>query len=100
MVLFVDENTTGGRRDFDNTIIEFEILTGDDTYEIQIGNIISEDDVNEDLEQFILVLEFESNEVVFEGTSRGILIVTILDNNGKYSLVLFIYSCLYSYGAC
>ena len=40
------------------------------------------DDVNEAEEQFLLVLELDSDEVTFD-EEGGILVVTILDSNRK-----------------
>ena len=40
------------------------------------------DDVNEAEEQFLLVLEIDSNNITFD-EEGGILVVTILDSNRK-----------------
>ena len=87
-LLHSDEEGTGGRRDFNNTVLNFTITAGNDAFDVDISTLISEDEVNEAAEQFILVLEADSNEVEFDA-QEGILVVTILDNNGKTNKFTF-----------
>ena len=72
------------RIDFNNTVFKFTISAGDidNFFDIQTTDIIVADDVNEAEEQFLLVLETDSNEVTFDDEG-GILVVTILDSNRK-----------------
>ena len=81
-ILHSDEEGTDGRRDFNNTVLNFTITAESEEFDVDITTLISEDEVNEAAEQFILVLEADSNEVEFDA-QEGILVVTILDNNGK-----------------
>ena len=68
--------------DFNNTVFNFTIPAGERIFDIQTEDIIVVDDVNEAEEQFLLVLELDSNEVTFD-EREGILVVTILDSNRK-----------------
>ena len=75
-----DDDSTGGKRDFNNTVINFTIPTGETAFEFSLADIVMMDTVNEASEQFILVLEIESDGVEFD-EHEGVLVVTILDNN-------------------
>ena len=89
-----DEAGISGRRDFNTTVFNFTITAGTEAFDIDISTLISEDEVNEAAEQFILVLEADSSEVVFD-VQQGVLVVTILDNNRKTNK-LHIYICSYT----
>ena len=68
--------------DFTNTVFNFTIPAGYSFFDIQTTDIIVADTINEAEEQFLLVLEIDSNEVTFD-EDGGILVVTILDSNRK-----------------
>ena len=81
-ILFTSNADEENRVDFINTIFNFIIPAGNTVFDIQTTDIIVVDDVNEAEEQFLLVLEIDSNEVTFDDEG-GILVVTILDSNRK-----------------
>ena len=83
-----DDDSTGGKRDFNNTVINFTIPTGETAFEFSLADIVMMDDVNEASEQFILVLEIESDGVEFD-EHEGLLVVTILDNNREGKIIIF-----------
>ena len=84
--MLTDEPGMNGRRDFNNTDISFTLPAGFDHFDIDMFQIINVDGVNEANEQFILVLELEGITSDLElDEHRGILVVTILDNNRELS---------------
>ena len=82
-----DDDSTGGKRDFNNTVINFTIPTGETAFAFSLADIVMMDTVNEASEQFILVLEIESDGVEFD-EHEGVLVVTILDNNCEGKIII------------
>ena len=80
--LFTSNADEENRIDFINTVFNFTITAGNTVFDIQTTDIIVADDVNEAEEQFLLVLELDSNNVTFDDEG-GILVVTILDSSRK-----------------
>ena len=68
--------------DFNNNSISVTILNGTLSFSYDLSNIIIDDDLNEDQEQFILVLELDAEGIEFDA-GDGILVHTILDNDRK-----------------
>ena len=68
--------------DFNNNNISVTILNGTLSFSYDLSNIIIDDDLNEDQEQFILVLELDTEAIDFDA-GDGILVHTILDNDRK-----------------
>ena len=94
MYQHADEEVANGRKDFNNSIIYFTLDAGSTTYSITSSDIILDDNINEDMEEFILVLELDddldSEIVEFEDQFEGILVIRIRDDDGM------LYSCLNS----
>lgn len=70
------------RIDFNNAVINLTIPANSTVFDIQATDIIVADNVNEAEEEFLLVLELNTDEVTFD-EEGGILVVTILDSNRK-----------------
>ena len=81
------------KTDFNNNNISVTIMNGTLSFSYDLSNIIIDDDLNEDQEQFILVLELDEDivldaeDIVFDA-GDGILVYTILDNDGKPAVCL------------
>ena len=74
--------------DFNNNNISVTILNGTLSFSYDLSNIIIDDDLNEDQEQFILVLELDAEAGINFDAGDGILVYTILDNDGKPAVCL------------
>ena len=92
MYQHADEEEANGRKDFNNSIIYFTLDAGTTTYSITPSDIILDDNINEGMEEFILVLEInedlDSEIVEFEDQFEGILVVRIRDDDGMLYILL------------
>lgn len=100
-LILADEPGINGRRDFNSTVISFTLSAGSDHFDIDMSHIINVDGVNEAKEQFILVLELDGTSDLELDEHRGILVVTILDNNREltFDSALSFINCVTTFSA-
>ena len=67
--------------DFNNAVIMFTLLAGEEDYNLQLSDIVIDDEVNEAREQLILVLNITSGPEIELDEHGGVLVLSILDDD-------------------